>query len=189
MLLCLSSTLFAEALPEVMDKNIGIRPAVQNNFDVTISSDKKTYRVGERINLMVKGNSHFYLYLFAKNQDKDKKGYAISILPNKYQKDQHYNANIKYNVLKGDIEYFSDRKGTEHLIMVATTKPFNVREWLRKKANNVKSMDNFYEFKDVNKSINKLINKTYNKNIQIRSSSDRLPTGVVLKILTLNIMN
>ena len=181
-LFCLTTTTFADVLTDVSFKRIGIRPA-QADFKVELFSKKTSYHVNETIILETKGNKPFYLYLLFKDQDNNNK--AVSILPNKLQKNHRYSANKRQAVLNSEVQFFSDRKGTEHLLMIASIKPLNVTKLLRKSS--TKSIGYFYQLDNPDAAIEEMIAETYQKRILIRSTQSQLPAGLVLKALDLKI--
>ena len=180
---------FCGSLEEVPanEKQIGVRSA-SGDFSVAIKTVKSNYKANEAIQFKVKGSETFYLYLF--NYIKESKQ-AVSILPNKFQTVNNikYTANKWHTAPNSNLEFYSDRPGKERVIMIASKKYIDVKKLLNK--NKTKSLGNFYLMEDPLQNFENLINETYNipatKRINVRQSSSRLPEGMVIKELYLNI--
>ncbi len=113
------------------DKKIEIRQA--QTLIVDIEPIKATFTPNEKIRLRTKGNKPYYLYLF--NVD-PQTGEAIMLLPNSLQTNNYYSQQA-YIVPHRDIEFYSDREGSEQMIMVASTKKMEVN------AENYQTIDTF----------------------------------------------
>ena len=189
----------ANALEEVVvaEKLIRIRDAEDDGNDrietgssgglkVSIRSVRSSYRKGEKIRLKVKGNKTFYLYLINVNP---RSGRGVAILPNRYQSEDRikYPGDGKWRKVPNDnLEFYSDRKGKERIIVVASRRYLNVDKLLRKARS--KFLGDFYEMEAPLDSLDELIGASYGeKAIKIRSDKERLPKGVVIKELNLRI--
>lgn len=94
------------------------RPTATANSEVTISvkASKKQYKVGESMSFNVKGNDNYYLYVF--NIDENS-GESVLLIPNAKTKDNYLQKNKTYK-MPGSVDFFSDAKGYEKVVFVAT---------------------------------------------------------------------
>jgi len=96
----------------------------QGDFRVTFEPLKSAYNVGERIQFRIKGNKTFYLYLFNIDSGQNR-GYVL--LPNVLQQYHKYRANTEYLVPEKNVEFYSERAGTERIIMLASTEKLDMK--------------------------------------------------------------
>jgi len=126
MSVALMATPIVTAQPEQnseIDKDIQIRNSrTTDNLKVTLTPYERGYKVGEKIRFNIYGNQDFYLYLFTINQ---RTGQANMILPNRIQSANKYHGNTIHKVPNAQVEFYSDRSGTEKLIYVASKKYLN----------------------------------------------------------------
>jgi hypothetical protein len=88
------------------------------DLKVDFAPVKAVFQKGESIQFTVKGNQPYYVYLFSIDKASNK-GYLL--LPNDKQKDNMFAPGRTYVLPGGNIEFFSDKVGTEKVIMVAST--------------------------------------------------------------------
>jgi hypothetical protein len=112
--------------------SIGIHPATvsatagnayPNELQITFEPVQQVYKPGEPIRFRVQGDRPYHLYLFSVDQDRNE-GYII--LPNAKQTYNRYEAGRVYDVPEKHVEFFSDRPGTEKIIMLASTRELKV---------------------------------------------------------------
>ncbi len=93
---------------------------VTQNLSVDMAPTKASFLPNEAIKFNIKGNNDFFLYVFAVDE---KNGNVTMMLPNKFQTGNKYNANQAHRVPNAtEMELFSDRPGTEKIVMLASTK-------------------------------------------------------------------
>jgi hypothetical protein len=168
------------------EKIIKIRPAEDNRLKVELFSEKTSYKPGEAIQLKVRGNQDFYLYLF--NIDVDSKQ-AVTILPNRLQTEER----IKYAgdnqwrpVPNKGIEFFSDSTGKERIIMLASSRYIDVNKLLEQ--SNGKTLGDFFLMEKPLEAMEELIGLSYGeKAIKVRETTSQLPPGIDLKEMYLSI--
>ena len=153
---------------------------------VHIRSARSTYRKGEAIRLKVKGNKTFYLYLINVNP---RSGRGVAILPNRHQTENRikYPGDSKWRKVPNDsLEFYSDRRGKERIIMVASRRYLDVDRLLSKARSKI--LGDFFELEAPLDSLDDVIAASYGeKSIKIRSKKSKLPRGVVIKELNLRI--
>ena len=115
---------------ETGEKQIQVQNA-SKKLAVTMTAKKISFNVGEPIRFEVKGNKTFFLYLFSINE-KDNQG--VRILPNELDKMNKYPAKRVLTVPNAKIEFVADKPGTEHLVMIASTKYLDLKTDDYKKA-------------------------------------------------------
>ena len=187
----LSSPLMAsDALEEVelTEKLIQVGPAV-NDTDplyVTLDTEKNTYRPNETIRFKVKGNKPFYLLLF--NIDPSS-GKGIAILPNRYQGkgSLKYPAGATYAVPNKNLRFYSDRPGTERIIMIASTRFIDPDKLLKKTRSKALGDSGMYMMDSLLDGLESTLSESYQKAIQVRSSKARLPKGMVVREVNLRV--
>jgi hypothetical protein len=89
---------------------------------VTLSTDKKEYKAGEKIKIYLKGSKPFY----ARVLYKDTKGELLQLLPNPYRTDNYFNGGVVYEIPSGKDQFeleVSPPFGEEQLIVYASTSP------------------------------------------------------------------
>jgi len=94
-----------------------------NNLDVKVQPTRNVYRVGEPIDLLIKGNRDFYLYLFTVDGDREVGRLLTPASPEDIRK---YKAHRVYQVPGGDKKLVSDESGVERIIMLASSKPVDL---------------------------------------------------------------
>jgi hypothetical protein len=95
------------------------QPVTDAPMQVEINPTKDSYQPGEPIRFQVKGNRAFHLYLFSL----DEKGKAELILPNAKDADNRFDANRAHLIPQRKVEFYSDKAGTERLLLLATAEP------------------------------------------------------------------
>lgn len=155
-----------------------------DSFNLQVSTENKSYGVNKAIYFKVKSNRSMYLYLF--NID-PQTGKGLLIFPNQLQTNNQINANDWTLVPKKEVEFYSDRSGTERIIFVASERNLDVN-----RLNNLsqsKSLGDFYDMEAPLDAFDTLIGETYNseKKIGIRQSNTQLPKGLVVKEVNLRI--
>jgi len=172
----------------------------QERLHVQLATEKRHYRAGEPIRFTASGNRDFYLYLF--NRDPIS-GKWITILPNRLQTAQQ----IKYPgdnrarpVPNAQLEFYSDRRGTEQLVMVASERYLDVEKM--SSISQSKSLGDYYEWNDPLESLRIAINDSYadelgeEKMVRVRSrpsgngglaSNGSAPNGLISKEFELRI--
>jgi len=119
---CMLSTVSAQNTTAPMNKHIYIgSPTQQPPLQVDFSPLKSSFAVNESIKFKIEGNKKFFLFLFNIDYANDE---AVMILPNKLQgaKRNMYLARQRLTVPNPNAEFYSDRPGSERIIMMATTK-------------------------------------------------------------------
>ncbi len=163
------------------------------DLDVAIRTEQSRYGVEDPIRFEVKGNKPFYLYLFNVDPRTQR---AVSILPNQRQG----KGEVKYpgdrrwrKVPNPGLEFYSDRAGTERVVMVASERYLDVDKLI--KGYGTKALgDAFYESEGIFDWLDAELNSAYAekgmeaKAIRVRDSdSRRLPRGIVVEELNLRI--
>jgi len=91
-------------------------------LNVRIWTDKKEYRLKEKIKVYIKGNKPFYACIVYK----DTAGQQLQILPNPYRTDNYFNGSVLYEIPSGkdrfDLEV-NPPFGQEELVVYASTSP------------------------------------------------------------------
>jgi hypothetical protein len=89
---------------------------------VSVWTDKKEYRQGEKIKVYIKGNKPFY----AKVIYKDAGGTMVQLLPNPYRVDNYFNGGVIYEVPSGNDRFdleVTPPFGSESIMVYASTSP------------------------------------------------------------------
>jgi len=168
------------------EKIVKIRAPQKHHFSADIKPVKPYFNVNKSIELKIKANQDFYLYLI--NYDEQKKQ-AIALLPNKYQKqriDIQYAGNKWHTIPGKKIEFYSDKPGKERVFMFASQKYINIEKLLKKTSS--KSLGDFYLMEAdplaaFEQQINIVFGLNITKQIQIRNPESHLPRGMVIKEL------
>lgn len=165
-------------------------------LDVAFRTAENRYLVGETIRFEVKGNQPFFLYLFNIDPDTSR---AVSILPNQRQgKDKlRYPGDNRWRAVPNpSIEFYSDRAGTERIVMVASERYLNVERLVN--GYGTKAIGaSFYESENVLDWLDSELSMAYalggkdldeSKAIRVRKAGGRsLPSGVVVEEMNLRI--
>jgi hypothetical protein len=102
---------------------IEIREGGAAGLKVDFGAVKPVFQKAEAINFKIKANRDFFLYLFSIDKASNK-GYLL--LPNDKQPDNYFRANREYTLPRAGIEFFSDKAGTEKVVMVASTEKLSI---------------------------------------------------------------
>ena len=142
-LVCLTLPLPAFAGSKNGESKLGIRTVTDStsgvidrrgDLRIDFRADKEFYRVNEPISFSIKGNRTFFLYLFSISAE----GEAVMLIPGPEQKGNKYKANIRHRVPNAGRDFFSDRPGSEQIILVASTR------WLDPDTGQYNSKGGFY---------------------------------------------
>ncbi|MBW1712019.1 MAG: DUF4384 domain-containing protein [Deltaproteobacteria bacterium] len=106
-----------------VSRAIKIREGQPGDLEVVFGAVKPVFEKGEAINFKVTGNRDFYLYLFCIDKASNK-GYLL--LPNDKSPDNLFTGGLEYTLPGGNIEFYSDKVGTEKIVMVASTVKLNL---------------------------------------------------------------
>lgn len=115
----LMATSFNLMADESQNEQLSIKPVAQD-LVVDMQPTKDSFNPNEAIKFNIKGNQDFFLYVFAVDETNKQ---VTMMLPNKFQKGNKYNANQMHRVPNAtEMELFSDRAGTEKIVMLASRK-------------------------------------------------------------------
>jgi hypothetical protein len=124
---CYSIRIKAEVIPD--EKAIeGIWKSAKLDEDpsaplsVSLWTDKKDYRQGERMKIYLKGNKPFYARVLLR----DAKGELVQLFPNPYRKDNYFNGGATYEIPSGRDQFeleISPPFGEENIVLFASTTP------------------------------------------------------------------
>ena len=103
---CFRVKVKAEVVPDDqmmsrISKGQGITDDPSAPLNVSLWTDKKGYRQGEKIKVYIKGNKPFY----ARVVYKDAKGALIQLLPNPYRMNNYFNGGVIYEIPSGEDQY------------------------------------------------------------------------------------
>lgn len=87
---------------------------------VKLWTDKKSYRVGEKIKIYLRGNKPFY----ARIVYQDKSENLIQLIPNPYRNDNYFNGGVTYEIPSGNDRFelqVSPPLGKEKIILYTST--------------------------------------------------------------------
>ena len=124
---CYKVQIRAEIIPDekAIKEATTKKPAVDNPalpLQVSLWTDKKEYKSGDKIKIYVKGNKPFY----ARVLHKDTEGTYLQLLPNPYRKDNYFNGGVIYEIPSGndtfDLEV-SPPFGEENIVLYSSTSP------------------------------------------------------------------
>lgn len=168
------SSLPAQA--EEADKAVRVRDAAPANdaIKLQVTSDKSAYRVDEPIRLKVNADKPFYLYVYSVDPAS---GNAWLLLPNKQQPNNHFSANQWFKVPGPNLEFVSDRPGSEKFVVVASAKKVDIDPM------KLASKGDFAETKSVD-----LESSFEAKGIKIRDANAPQAEGAVVKRMEVKIL-
>lgn len=89
---------------------------------VTLSSEKKEYRSGEKMKIYMKGNKPFYARVLYRNS----KGEFLQLLPNPYREENYFQGGVIYEIPAGNDRYdleVTPPFGEEGVVLYASTSP------------------------------------------------------------------
>jgi hypothetical protein len=122
---CYKTKLKAEVIPDEK----AMKSAAKDNADdlnaplrVSLWTDKKEYKKGDKIKVYLKGNKPFYASVLYK----DVKGAMLQLLPNPYRADNYFNGGVVYELPSGNDRYeleISPPFGEENIVVYASTSP------------------------------------------------------------------
>jgi hypothetical protein len=122
---CYKTKLKAEVIPDEK----AMKSAAKDNADdlnaplrVSLWTDKKEYKKGDKIKIYLKGNKPFYASVLYK----DVKGAMLQLLPNPYRADNYFNGGVVYELPSGNDRYeleISPPFGEENIVVYACTSP------------------------------------------------------------------
>jgi len=125
---CLKMKIKAEVIPDTaaMEKLAKLSPTSAEDpaapLTVKTWTDKKNYKLGEKVKIYIKGNKPF----FARVLYRDVSGATIQLLPNPYQSDNYYNGGTIYELPSGKDKFeleVSPPFGEENIIVYGSTSP------------------------------------------------------------------
>lgn len=125
----LFAALSAPFAPSVMaqetagDKAVEVRDA-STGLQVSIEPAKSSFRVGEPLQFRVQGNRRFHLYVYTIDPQTKR---AVLVLPNARQKSAVYEPGKAQSVPGRNIEFVSDRPGTEKFVVLASAQPIDIK--------------------------------------------------------------
>ena len=100
---------------------------ISNNFDISVETDKKSYKLNETLTVQLKSNKDCYVYLL--NIRSNNKIYQI--FPNEYDLDNFIKAGMKYSIPNPKTIYdmsIMEPTGTDHIKVIATTRRVELKE-------------------------------------------------------------
>lgn len=110
-----------KAIQEVTGKRQTIDDPVMP-LRVSLWTDKKEYREGEKIKIYLKGNKPFYARVIYR----DLRGESLQLLPNPYRADNYFNGGVIYEIPSGNDRFellVSPPFGEEQIILYSSTSP------------------------------------------------------------------
>lgn len=124
---CYKITIKAEIIPdERVLQDIANRAQTIDNpvmpLQVSLWTDKKEYKSGDKIKIYLRGNKPFY----ARVVYRDMRGESLQLLPNPYRKENYFNGGVIYEIPAGDDRFelvVSPPYGEEQIILYASTSP------------------------------------------------------------------
>ncbi|MFN4218638.1 MAG: CARDB domain-containing protein [Candidatus Bipolaricaulia bacterium] len=122
-------TVTADALRQVAESNetnnsrqITVRASTPSQLSISISTDKTSYRIGERLQISLRIGAQAYIYVF----DVDPAGRVSQVFPNAFSRQNLLNAGT-YTLPDGPYTLtISGPEGTEYLHAVAITQSVNL---------------------------------------------------------------
>ena len=124
---CFKIKIKAEVIPDetavrdmASDKSPADNPALP--LYVSLWTDKKEYKLGEKIKIYIKGNKPF----FARVLHRSVKGNMLQLLPNPYRTENYFNGGVIYEIPAGNDQFeleVSPPLGEEQIILYASTSP------------------------------------------------------------------
>ncbi len=122
-------TVTADALRQVAESNetnnsrqITVRASTPSQLSISISTDKTSYRIGERLQIFLRIGAQAYVYVF----DIDPAGRVSQVFPNSFSRQNLLNAGT-YTLPDGPYTLaISGPEGTEYLHAVAITQSVNL---------------------------------------------------------------
>ncbi|MCX8103653.1 MAG: S8 family serine peptidase [Candidatus Bipolaricaulota bacterium] len=133
-------TVTADALRQVQESNetnnsrqITVRGSTPSQLSIAISTDKTSYRIGERLQIFLRLGAQAYVYVF----DVDPAGRVSQVFPNAFSRQNLLNAGT-YTLPDGPYTLvINGPEGTEYLHAIAITQPVSLgldgiqnRAWL-----------------------------------------------------------
>jgi hypothetical protein len=123
---CYMTKLKAEVIPNEKVMTAASRESAMGEpnapLRVTVWTDKKEYKKGDKIRVYVKGNKPFY----ARVLYWDAGGAIIQLLPNPYRKENYFNGGSVYEIPSGNDQYdleVTPPFGEENILLYASTTP------------------------------------------------------------------
>lgn len=121
-------TVTADALRQVAEsdetnnsRQITVRGSTPSQLSISISTDKTSYRIGERLQIFLRIGAQAYVYVF----DVDPAGRVSQVFPNSFSRQNLLNAGT-YTLPDGPYTLtITGPEGTEYLHAVAITQPIN----------------------------------------------------------------
>jgi hypothetical protein len=124
---CFKIKIKAEVIPDdramariTQGKGIAEDPSAP--LHVSLWTDRKEYRQGEKIKVYIKGNKPFYARLIYR----DAGGTLVQLLPNSYRAENYFNGGVVYEVPSGNDRFeleVSPPFGEENIIVYASSSP------------------------------------------------------------------
>ncbi len=122
-------TVTVDALRQVAESNetnntrqITVRASTPSQLSISISTDKTSYRIGERLQIFLRIGAQAYIYVF----DVDPAGRVSQVFPNSFSRQNLLNAGT-YTLPDGPYTLvISGPEGTEYLHAVAITQPVSL---------------------------------------------------------------
>ena len=124
---CFKIKIKAEVIPD--EKAVSNRASDKSPVDnpalplyVSLWTDKKEYKLGEKIKIYIKGNKPF----FARVLHRSVKGNMLQLLPNPYRTENYFNGGVIYEIPAGNDQFeleVSPPLGEEQIILYASTSP------------------------------------------------------------------
>ncbi len=103
-------------------RQITVRGSTPSQLSISISTDKTSYRIGERLQIFLRIGAQAYIYVF----DVDPAGRLSQVFPNAFSRQNLLNAGT-YTLPDGPYTLvISGPEGTEYLHAVAITQPVNL---------------------------------------------------------------
>jgi hypothetical protein len=116
----------AEVIPDEKAMKAAAKNDATDNHDmplvVSLWTDKREYRRGDKVKVYIKGNKPFYASVLYK----DVKGGTLQLLPNPYRQENYFNGGVVYELPSGKDRYdleVTPPFGEENVIVYASTEP------------------------------------------------------------------
>lgn len=124
---CFRTKIKAEVIPDdqmmsKVSKEKGVADDPSAPLHITLWTDKKDYKKGEKIKVYVRGNKPFYARIIYKDAGEG----MVQVLPNPYRGDNYFNGGVIYAIPSGSDRFeleISPPLGQEDVIVYASTSP------------------------------------------------------------------